>query len=140
MNHTERYRLMADRLFRLRDDSAFEEFFAPTYTGEYGGKPIAGRDAMKEIVLGFRNAFGDARYDVIDAVEAGDKLWVQWKVTAIHRGTLFGIAPTHAPITITGLTVNRFVDDKVVWGIVQWDRLGLVETLKAASSQLALGV
>src|SRR5256885_8088820 len=110
MTNAERYRTCSDRLFRLRDDTAFDDLFAPGYTGEYGGKTIRGLDAMKETVIGFRNAFGDTRYEVIDAVEAGDKLWVQWKVTAIHRGKLFRIEPTHAPIAISGPSVNRFVD------------------------------
>jgi predicted ester cyclase len=139
MTNAERYRELTDRLFRQRDDGAFDELFAPSYTGEYGGKSVT-RESMRETVMAIRNAFGDTRYDVLETAEVGDKLWAYWKVSAIHRGPMFGIAATHAPIVIHGLTFNRYVDGKIVWGVVQWDRMGLAETLKAASAQLALGV
>ncbi len=139
MTNAERYRTTIDRLFHRKDDSAFDDLFAPTYTGEYGGQTID-RETFRQRVFGFRAALGDIRYDVVETAEVGDRVWAQWKVTAVHRAPLFGIEATHAPVAITGMTVNRFVDGKVVWGMVQWDRMTLADALRAASSQLALGV
>jgi predicted ester cyclase len=118
-------------LFHKRDLAAIDDLFAEHYQGEYAGNPVHGRAAFRASVEGMLAAIGDTRYDVIDTVESGDLLWAHWTCTGTHTGSLFGIAATNAPVTIHGLTLNRFEGDRIVWGLVKWDRLALVEQLRA---------
>jgi predicted ester cyclase len=131
MTKAERYRNLADRLFHKRDLSAIDELFADDYQGEYAGKPVHGRAAFRASVEGMLAGLGDTRCDVIDTAESGDLLWAHWTCTGTHEGPLFGLAPTNAPVTIHGLTLNRFKGDRIVWGLVKWDRLAVLEQLRA---------
>src|SRR5947207_8959188 len=42
-----------------------------------------------------------------------------------HKDTFLGIAPTGKAATITGISMQRFEDDKIVEGWDNWDQLGL---------------
>lgn len=131
MTKAERYRDLANRLFHLRDLGAIDALFAEDYHGEYAGTAIQGRAAFRASVEAMLAALANTRYDVIHTAESGDLLWAHWKCTGVHKGPLFGIAPTNAPVVIEGLTLNRFEGDKIVWGRVKWDRLAVVEQLQA---------
>ncbi len=54
-----------------------------------------------------------------DAILAGgDRVSIQWTITATHTGDFFGIAPTNRKIQISGMDVLRVQDGKFVeqWG------------------------
>jgi predicted ester cyclase len=131
MTKAERYQDLANRLFHLRDLGAIDALFAEHYEGEYAGTPVHGRAAFRASVEGMLAALANTRYDVIETVESGDLLWAYWRCTGVHRGPMFGIAATNAPVVIEGITLNRFEGDRIVWGRVKWDRLAVAEQLKA---------
>ena len=133
MTKAERYRDLANRLFHLRDLGAIDALFAENYEGEYAGTPVRGRAAFRASVEGMLAALANTRYDVIETAESGDLLWAYWRCTGTHRGPLFGLAATNAPVVIEGITLNRFEGDRIVWGRVKWDRLAVVEQLQAHS-------
>lgn len=134
MTKAERYRELAHRLFHQRDLGAIDALFADDYEGEYGGTPVRGRAAFRESVEGMLAAFADTRYDVLETSESGDHLWAYWRFTGTHQGPLFGIAATRAPVVMEGLTLNRFDGDRIVWGRVKWDRLAVLEQLRASAA------
>jgi predicted ester cyclase len=139
MSHGDRYRELADRLFRLGDDSVIDEMFAPDYTGEHGGRTIQGRDAFRAAVTSVRAALSPCRYDVHDTADSGDLCWAHWTLIGVHGARLFDLEPTGAKVTITGLTLNRFANGVIVWGLVKWDRLSLLEALRATPGVSASG-
>jgi predicted ester cyclase len=129
MTLDDKYRALARRLFAESDDTAIDELFAPNYEGEYSGKTIIGRDAFRTSVIGFRNALGPIEYVVHHTAEGDGLLWAHWTARGTHVGRILDREPTKRPISITGLTLNRFVDGKVVWGRVMWDRMALLEQI-----------
>ncbi|HEY4055791.1 MAG TPA: ester cyclase [Kofleriaceae bacterium] len=130
MNAGDRYRELARRLFTVEDDSAIDEWFAEDYEGEYGGERVVGRDRFKQSVLTLRAAIGPLDYQVHHTAESGDLVWAHWTARGTHRGPIFDIAPTGKPVVITGLTLNRIANGKIVWGLVKWDRMALLEQLR----------
>jgi predicted ester cyclase len=130
MSYGDRYRELADRLFVHRDDTVIDEMFASDYTGEHGGRAIRGRDEFRAAVTGLRAALSPCRYVVHDTAESGDLCWAHWSLTGVHGARLFDLEPTGKPVTITGLTLNRFANDRIVWGLVKWDRMSLLEALR----------
>src|SRR6267378_1220103 len=52
-----------------------------------------------------------------------------WSCRGAHRGDLSGIAPTGKQFVISGVTVVRFTDGKIVEGWINWDALGLMQQL-----------
>jgi len=134
----DRYRDFIDRLWHARDDSVIDELVAPAIVVDYGGTRITGRDAFRTAVIGYRNALDRASYVLEQLDELGDRVWARWRVTGTHTGRLLDVAPTHAPIEITGLTVQRFANGQMIEGAVHWDRLTLLDQLRSASSPGAI--
>jgi predicted ester cyclase len=127
----DQYRELARRLFVHADDTAIDELFAADYEGEYAGGVVRGRDAFRASVGALRSALTPLTYTVHHTAEGDGLLWAHWTASGVHSGHLFDLAPTQRPIAITGLTLNRFVDGKIVWGLVKWDRMALLEQLRA---------
>lgn len=138
MSLADRYRDFVDRLWHARDDGVIDELVAPDIVVDYGGKRLVGREAFRTAVIAYREAFGHSTYTIEQADEIGDRVWAKWRVTGSHTGMLLDVAPTHAPIAITGLTVQRFANGQMIEGAVHWDRLTLLEQLRSASSPGAI--
>ncbi len=130
MTNGERYRELAERLFDRHDDTAIDEMFSPDYVGEYGGKKVIGREAFRAAVAALRAGLAPLRYEVHRTTEDGEYLWAHWTASGRHSAMLFDSAPTGAAVSVTGLTLNRIVDGQVVWGLVKWDRMGLLDQLR----------
>jgi predicted ester cyclase len=63
----------------------------------------------------------------------------RWSCRGTHKGELNGIAPTGKQIAISGVTVARVSNGKIVEGYVNWDAQGLMQQL-AVVPQLAKSV
>ncbi len=134
----DRYRDFVDRLWHSRDDSVIDELVAPGIVVDYGGHRIVGREAFRTAILGYRVAFGNARYEIEHIDELGDRIWATWKVAGMHTARLLDVPPTQARISVTGVTFQRFAGGQMVEGAVHWDRLTLLEQLRRASSPGAI--
>ena len=62
-------------------------------------------------------------------IAEGDKVMTRITMQGIHKGELGGIVPTDKTLTISGFTVFRLVDGKIVeeWEIL--DELGMMQQL-----------
>ena len=72
-----------------------------------------------------RAAFPDVRITVHDVIAAEDKVVLRWHSEGTHRGELAGLAPTGARGSVSGISIDRWKDGKVVESWSQWDNLGL---------------
>jgi predicted ester cyclase len=62
-------------------------------------------------------------------IAEGNKVVWRYTVRGTHQGEFMGIAPTGKSITLTGILVSRFADDKVVEDWNNYDALGLMQQL-----------
>jgi predicted ester cyclase len=53
----------------------------------------------------------------------------RWSCRGTHKGDLNGIAPTGKQFAISGVTVARVANGKIVEGWVNWDALSLMQQL-----------
>jgi len=108
-----------------------DELIAPTYTHHDSSTPDVGRgpEAEKKRVTLYRNAFPDIRFTVEDIIAEGETVVARWSCRGVHSGNLNGIAPTGKQFAITGVTICRFSNGKIVEGFVNWDALGLMRQL-----------
>ena len=101
------------------------------------GLPIApgeGQTAhtgMRALVERFRGAFPDIRIVVEDAVEEGDKIAVRCVVRGTHLGETLGVASSRKPVEITGMTIARVCDGKIVEGWNNYDFMTLFQQIGA---------
>ena len=81
----------------------------------------------------------DVRITVDDVIAAGDKVALRWHSEGTHRGELAGLAPTGARGSVTGISIDRWQDGKVVESWTEWDNLGLARQLGAAPPEGSMG-
>ena len=79
----------------------------------------------KRAVEGALDAFPDGQWTVEDLIAEGEKVVIRWKMQATHEHAFRGIAPGGKPVMVTGTTVLRIVDGKIVERWVNWDSLAL---------------
>jgi steroid delta-isomerase-like uncharacterized protein len=108
-----------------------DELIAPTYTHHDSSSPDFGKgpESEKKRVNLYRTAFQDFRLNIEDLYDEGETIVARWSCRGVHKGELNGIAPTGKQFAITGVTIARFTNGKIVEGYVNWDALGLMRQL-----------
>ena len=97
----------------------------------YDPHGAAGLDGMKRTIELNRAAFPDMRLEVEDQVAEGDKVVTRWRGEMTHLGELGGVAPSGNHVTITGITIDRFQEGKIVEAWRSMDTLGLMRGIGA---------
>ena len=108
-----------------------DELFASTYVHHDPSSPDLGRgpESEKKRAMLYRTAFPDLRLTIEDIIAEAETVTARWSCTGTHKGDLSGIAPTGKQFTISGISVARFSNGKMVEGWVNWDALGLMQQL-----------
>jgi steroid delta-isomerase-like uncharacterized protein len=88
-----------------------------------------GPEGIRMLVMVYRNAFPDLHITVDEQIAKDDKVMTRWTAHGTHRGELAGIPPTGKSATVTGVSIDRIVNGKIVgsWGI--FDQFGLFQQL-----------
>jgi len=95
------------------------------------GVDYEGREAFKEWVKSFREAYPDFHVEIEDVVIGDEKVVTQYVATGTHEGPLPGldIEPTNKTVTFQGVTVHRMVDGKATEAWWYYDQLGVLTQL-----------
>jgi steroid delta-isomerase-like uncharacterized protein len=129
------YRLNAEIWNQKLADSV-EEIFAPEIVLYRSGRPaVQGIETLKKWVANYaRTPWGDSQATIEEIVAEGDLVVTRWTVRGTHTGEWRGIAPTGKPVTITGITIHRVVDGKIVEAWAEEDWLGVMQQIGAMST------
>jgi predicted ester cyclase len=68
---------------------------------------------------------------VEDAFGSRDKVVLRWSATMAHQGDQLGIAASGKPVRITGMTMVRIRDGKIVKGWDNWGQLAMMQQIGA---------
>jgi len=89
-----------------------DEVFAPDYVVHYPGlEPIQGRDAAKEAIGAFLDAFPDIVFTIEDQVAEGNKVVTRWTAVGAHTGEFKGFPKKGSVIPASGRKVNFLATD-----------------------------
>jgi predicted ester cyclase len=96
-----------------------------------GDRSLQGREAWREAMAGFFDAFPDAAYTLNEVFSAGDKgVWRGiWQAT--QRKPWEGIPATGRTVTWTVMIMGRFEGDKLAEDWVEYDRYNMFRQLGA---------
>jgi predicted ester cyclase len=121
-----------EEVWSTGDVTLRDSFLAADYRGHVSGsaEPL-NREGWWAWFTGFREAFPDARFTVEDMVAEGDLVAARLTMRGTHRGELNGIAPTGREVTVTGMSIERIVDGRIVEGWNENDALGMLGQLGA---------
>jgi len=124
-------RRLFEELWNKGSLSVADELIAPAYEHHDASTPDVGRgpESEKKRVTLYRTAFPDMRLTIEDIVAEGETVMARWSCRGTHKGDLSGIAPTGKQFTISGVTIARLANGKMVEGWVNWDALGLMQQL-----------
>jgi steroid delta-isomerase-like uncharacterized protein len=95
------------------------------------GVTLRGPQDFVPFVQRIREAFPDIKVDVEDAFGAEDKVALRWSGQMTHSGDALGMPATGKSVRITGITMVRIVDGKIVEGWDNWDQLGMLQQIGA---------
>ncbi len=107
------------------------ELVADDYVGHFPPNPtLHGPEGLKRFNAQAVTAFPDAHAAIEDLVAEGDEVVVRWMLRGTHEGELRGGIPaTGRRVQVSGITISRLKDAKVVenWG--NYDLLGMLQQL-----------
>lgn len=111
---------------------AAAELLAPDFVNRSAPPGVpSGPEGMTHFLLRvLRPAFGDLRVEIHRQVAEGDLVTTHKTISGVHRGEIFGVAPTGKPVRIEVMDIVRVKGGKYVehWG---------VNTLAAVVAELA---
>ena len=92
-------------------------------------EPVRGPQGVKEAAGGYRAGFPDLTLRVETQVAEGDWVCTRWTAVGTNSGEFWGMAPTGKQTTVTGITIDRIADGRIVESWTNWDSLGLMQQL-----------
>jgi len=121
-----------DEMFNQGGDlDAAGEFYAPDYVlhdptfGE-----ARGIDGAKQYAATYRHAFPDLTVTIEDQMADGDKVISRFSSKGTHDGETQDLGPaTGNRVEITGITIERIADGKIVEDWTSYDALGLMQQI-----------
>jgi predicted ester cyclase len=90
-----------------------------------------GREGARLFYQGFLAAFPDAQITLEDFVAEEDKLASRFTLQGTHRGEFMGVAATGKRVSISGITILRFVEGQCVERWSEANFVGLLQQLGA---------
>ena len=90
-----------------------------------------GPEDVKRFNEEYHSAFPDFRISIDDQIAEGDKVVSRYTVSGTHQGEFFGIAPTGKPIEMTGTSIDRFEEGRLVEDWPEYDLLGAMRQVGA---------
>jgi predicted ester cyclase len=113
-------------------DGYVETLYAPDASFHYfpPGLPH-GHVGARMFYGGLIAAFPDAHLAINETVVEGDLLSARFGLEMTHQGEFQGIPPTGRRVTMTGITIMRFANGKVVERWSENDLMGLLIQLGA---------
>lgn len=73
-----------------------------------------GRAGIEQFYAGFWASFPDARVELQEVIECGDRLIVRFEIGGTHLGPFLGVAPSGKPFRTHGITILKFENGKCV--------------------------
>ncbi len=99
---------------------------------------LKGLKGFKDMEEKYKTAFPTKKVTIQDIFGVEDKVVVRWNCQGMHQGKLDDISASNEKINITGISIYRFANGKIVEIWQSWDRLGLFEQIGEVQPALAL--
>jgi steroid delta-isomerase-like uncharacterized protein len=111
---------------------ALDEIMAPDAQDHDTQNPNAGTrgpEGARLTIEMYRAGFSDSRFDIEQQLAEGDYVITRWTAHGTNDGEMMGMPATGKTVAVTGITIDRFEDGKVVEGWTNWDTLGMMQQL-----------
>jgi steroid delta-isomerase-like uncharacterized protein len=83
------------------------------------------------VIAGFRAAFPDLKYLILDYVAQENKVAIRWSASGTHKGEFLNIPASGRPISVTGIDLFCIREGQLTEAWVNSDFLGLMQQIGA---------
>lgn len=125
----DRTRDLLDAIWNQRHLGAVDELYAENFVGHDPQNPLQGRDGVKGWVEETMTVAPDFHLDLHETIAEGDMAVTRWTASGTQRGEWRGIPPTNKSFVVTGMTMSKFVDGRIVESWSNSDTLGVLQQL-----------
>ncbi len=126
--------------FRANDQATLNELLAPDLVAYSHGQPgPQDREVHLRGIHVWNEAFSETYFTIEEQIAEGDKVATRVTLRSTHsRGEFQGLPPSGKQIEVSGITIERIKDGKIVERRVNSDYLGMMQQLGLIpSSQLS---
>jgi len=117
-------------------NKAVDEFFAKDFVVHNTFPGLAhDTEGTKQWNAAILEAVPDYNVTIDDQFAEDDKVVTRWTARGTHKGKFQGIAPTGRQVSVTGMTISRYVGGKIAESWVELDTLDLMRQLGAYPSR-----
>ena len=97
------------------------------------GYDIIGPEHFRQFWHSFRAAYTSIHVEIHQTIAEGEMAMARWTITMTHTGPFMGIPPSGKRITAKGMSIQRFVNGKIVEAWDNWDQLAVMVQLGVVS-------
>lgn len=119
-----------EAIWNQANETIFEQRFARDYVG-HSLTEIHGPQGGQEFAAAMRGAFPDYHYTIEDEIAEGDRVVQRWTARGTHTGDFQGVPATGKRVTMTGISIYRVANNKLVEGWTSVDLLSLLQQINA---------
>jgi steroid delta-isomerase-like uncharacterized protein len=125
---------IARRFFELFSqgdlDTIEQELLAPDMVAHQQGAPgPLDRAAFRQVGELLRAAFPDLNVAIEDQIAEGTTVVTRSVLRGTHTGPLQGIPPTGRPVAISGISITRIANGKIVERWEEFDQMGMLQQI-----------
>ena len=116
---------------------AIGEMIAPTCIIHDGATDSIGPNGFYPFFDRLSATFSEIHVSVEDTITQGDSACIRWSFTGKHTGAALGIPASGKTIHVTGISILRASEGKIVEGWQNWDMLGMMEQIRSSGKSSA---
>ena len=131
-------RRLIEEAFNKGNVSAIDEVVSDDFVGHDALTGDQDREASKQSIAAYRDAFPDIHIAIDDIFDADDKVVLRWSGQGTFENEMMGLQPTHQTgDPVRGITIDRYDGGKMVESWTYWDTLTFMRNLGAVRTETA---
>jgi len=95
----------------------------------------AGADNMRQHIEACRRGFPDIKFQIDDTISERNEVVIHWTARGTHKGDFLGMHPTNRPAVVTGTSIYRLINGRIVEQWAHWNLMTMMEQLGAQQEQ-----
>ena len=120
-------RRIFDEVWNQADFSLIDQVFGPGFVAHVSGSPkdIEGLEQYKQFVALHSVLASELSFSVDGQIAEGNNVATRWTATTVPTSGLGSMPSDAQQVKITGISIHRFADGKIVESWDNWDSLTL---------------